>query len=444
MGFASCLALALALTSALALAADRPEIPPQLTLKGAIAIALEQSPALRRARSWVQQSEGARDQVRAGRLPQLSVGAFEAVRTVNLRAQGIEIPQIPGISIPSRVGPFSQFDVRAYLSQEVLNLPLRYRHSAGKQRVDATESQSRNARELVVLEVVLAYAEALSSQAGEGTLRSQLSLARQLSTITTDRFQQGIASSLDVKRTQQQVNNLQQSLFETENSLTAAKLRLANLLNAKITADYELSDIAAFYDVRAFSESEALAQALGSRPDYQAAQSQIRAAELELRSARSERYPILSFAADYGQSGRQPFRNLNTFRIQGNLSMPVFEGGRISAAVQEAEGKLEEAQAYFDEVRAQVETEVLTALAAVESARRQVEVASETTRLAQDEVDLSTTRFTSGVSDNSEVVNAQDRLARAEENRIRALYHLNLARANLHRATGAAERVYAE
>jgi hypothetical protein len=39
-------------------------------------------------------------------------------------------------------------------------------------------------------------------------------------------------------------------------------------------------------------------------------------------------------------------------------------------------------------------------------------------------------------------VNAQDRLSRADDARIRAQYMLGLARANLARATGAAEKTY--
>jgi outer membrane protein TolC len=57
-------------------------------------------------------------------------------------------------------------------------------------------------------------------------------------------------------------------------------------------------------------------------------------------------------------------------------------------------------------------------------------------------VKLSSQRFTQGVTDNTEVVNAQDRVSRADDARVRALYTLGLARANLARATGAAEKTY--
>jgi outer membrane protein TolC len=224
--------------------------------------------------------------------------------------------------------------------------------------------------------------------------------------------------------------------------LTIAKLELAKLIHAQISADYELADIASFYDTSAPAEKEALAAAFESRPDYRAAQAQVRAAELDLRSSRAERYPTVAFAADYGQSGKKVFHNRNTFRVQGSLNIPVFLGGRISADVRQAQSRLESAQAFLDEVRAEVETDVLSAVANVTSAKRQVEVADATIVLSQQEVDLSTARFTSGVTDNTEVVNAQDRLARAEDNRIRALYNLHLAQAGLQRATGAAEKAY--
>jgi outer membrane protein TolC len=424
--------------------AQRPPIPAQLSLKEAVSIAFANSPLLRQAEARVGETAAARDQARAALLPQLSVGVFEALRTVNLEAQGIQFPNIPGIGrpIPVRVGPFSQFDARGFLNQEVLNFQRRYGHKAAGARLEATEAESLNVRELLALSVVVNYVNAQRSQAAAATLRKQLALSRQLLTITTDRAGQGVASALDVSRAEQQSNNLQQSLLEAENALTLAKLELAKGMHAQISADYELADIASFYDTAAPGEKEALATAFELRPDYRAAQAQLRAAELDLRSSRAERYPSLAFAADYGQSGRKPFQNLNTYRVQGSLNIPVFLGGRISADVRQAQSRIESAEAYIEEVRAEVETDVLSAIANVNSAKRQVEVAESTIALGQQEVDLSTARFTSGVTDNTEVVNAQDRLARAEDNRIRALFHLQMAQAGLQRAMGAAEKAY--
>jgi outer membrane protein len=71
-----------------------------------------------------------------------------------------------------------------------------------------------------------------------------------------------------------------------------------------------------------------------------------------------------------------------------------------------------------------------------------VDTSGQNVVLSRREVELSRMRFLQGIADNTEVVNAQDRLSRADDARIRAQYTLGLARANLARAVGGAERAY--
>ena len=62
--------------------------------------------------------------------------------------------------------------------------------------------------------------------------------------------------------------------------------------------------------------------------------------------------------------------------------------------------------------------------------------------LSRQEVQLTRERFVQGVADNTEVVDSQDRLSRADDANIRAQYTLGLARANLARASGNAQTTY--
>ena len=71
-----------------------------------------------------------------------------------------------------------------------------------------------------------------------------------------------------------------------------------------------------------------------------------------------------------------------------------------------------------------------------------METSARNINLSRQEVEFTTSRFTQGIADNSEVVNAQDRLTQADNAHIEAQYLLGLARANLARATGAAEKTY--
>ncbi len=417
--------------------ADRPEIPAVLTLRQAVTIALAQSTSLRAAEWRMKQSESRADQARAPLLPQVSVSAFQADQTVNLRALGIETPLLP-----SRVGPFPTVDLRGTLTQDVFNRQSLRNRQAARERAVTSGQQVQNAREAVVLAVVSAYLQALRSKASRDAAREQLELAQRLYELTRDRQQQGVSSALDTNRARQQVNALQQSLDEGDNLLTAAKLQLANVIHARVTAAFEVAELGSLYDTGAVNPEEAVRTALEARPDYRAAASQVRAAELQLESVRASRLPVVQFKGDFGQSGRTPAENLSTFRVIGSVSVPLFTGGRIAGQIAEAQAQLQETRVSLEEIQSQVETDVLTALSAMEAAAREVKVAEENVSLAKEEVDLATVRLTSGVADNTEVVNAQDRLSRAEDTHIRAFYTLQAARANLERATGAAEKTY--
>jgi outer membrane protein TolC len=110
--------------------------------------------------------------------------------------------------------------------------------------------------------------------------------------------------------------------------------------------------------------------------------------------------------------------------------------------VEEAEGALREARSALDENRSQIETDVQTAISGIQWALREVETSVSNVRLARQEIDFTRSRFTQGIADNTEVVNAQDRLTQADDAYIRAHFNLGLARANLARAVGAAEKTY--
>jgi len=423
-------------------AAQRPEIPPRLTLREALSIALDRSPALRLAAARERLAAGEERVARSELLPHLGVTASQASQTRNLAAVGIDDRSIGQFGVRQKVGPFGTFDARVVVTQDVLDLTERRRYRAAGQRREAAAAGSLDVREQLTHEVAVAYIEALRAQASTATLRKQMALARQLHTLTIDRMEQGVASRLDERRALQQTHNLQQLLYEAEAATTAAKLQLAATIHAQPTAEYELADVHRFYDVASLDAREAVAQALSSRPDARAASARLEASETERKAAQAIALPRVSFYADYGQSGNQLYRNLNTYTVRGELGVPIYFGGRASAERERAQAGVDAAEAELEQLRIEIETETLAAAAAVDSARKQVQVAEEGVGLAEEEIDLTTARFVSGVADNTEVLAAQDRLARAEENRIRALYRLNLARASLHRATGRGEQTY--
>ena len=422
-----------------AMAQNPSTLPADLTLRQALEIAFMNSSILREAQANLERTSGKYEQSRSDILPELRAAAHQGYLTINLPGIGI---QIPGVTTTGVIGPFGSMDARVILTQDLLNIAsLRSWQSFSSHR-DSARLLAENAREVVSLNVVAAYLQALRAKAGREALTEQTRLANELYQITADRLKQGVASELDANRAKQKVNTLEQNRQESEQNYVAAKLSLANILQANITADFEVADPAAYGTGGTMDKGVSLQAALGSRPDYRATEATVRAAQLQLKSIEATRLPTLSVRASDGQSGTTPEHNVNTYSVQGLLEFPIFTSGRIRGEVHESEGVLHEATAARDKLRAQIEAEVLTAISGVEWALKEVETSSENVGLSRQEVALSRARFLQGVTDNTEVVNAQDRLSQADDARIRAQYTLGLARANLARAIGGAERAY--
>jgi outer membrane protein TolC len=94
----------------------------------------------------------------------------------------------------------------------------------------------------------------------------------------------------------------------------------------------------------------------------------------------------------------------------------------------------------LENLRAQIDYDVRTALLDLAAAAEQVAVARSALDLANQTLDQARDRFTAGVADNLEVVQAQDVVASANENYISGLYAHNVAKILLARAIGFTEQ----
>ena len=415
-----------------------PDLPAQLTLRQALDIALQNSINLRTAIAQLEQASGVYEQSRSALLPQLNVAMFQSERTIDLLGLGLDLSS----STRGKIGPFGSMDARLYLSQDLLNLASLRAWQSSRTARESSRLLVANAREFVVLTVVSSYLDALKAKMTRTTLASQVALAEELYNITRDRVSQGIAAELDANRAMQQVNALRQEWQEAEQRYVMAKLNLANILQSRITPDFEVADDRAYGVETALNRDTVIQTALASRFDYRSAQDSVKAAELKLKSIRASRLPVLGLRANDGQSGNTPVNNVNVWTIQGVITFPVFTSGLIRGEIEEAEGQLREATTALDQNRSHIETDILSSISGVEWALKEVQTSEGNVKLSRQEVELARSRFTQGIADNTEVVNAQDRLEKADDAHIRALYALGLARANLARATGGAEKTY--
>jgi outer membrane protein TolC len=128
---------------------------------------------------------------------------------------------------------------------------------------------------------------------------------------------------------------------------------------------------------------------------------------------------------------------------QLSLSVTIFDRDRNGEAA-ELQAQLRRVERQMNDARLGVEQELRQALLDLDSAAEEVSVAGAGLDLAQKEVELAQLRFSQGVTNNVEVISAQDALSRAQQNQIVALTHHVDARISMARALGNTEASYEE
>lgn len=93
-------------------------------------------------------------------------------------------------------------------------------------------------------------------------------------------------------------------------------------------------------DLQPVGEATALQSANARRWDLRSAEAQMRATEQTIAAALSERLPSISFNGHYGAMGPRSDQSHGVFVASGTLGIPVFDGGKISADVQQARATL--------------------------------------------------------------------------------------------------------
>jgi len=200
-----------------------------------------------------------------------------------------------------------------------------------------------------------------------------------------------------------------------------------------------LTDTTPYQPLPKITLDEALTRAYASRADYQSALAQVRAATLTRKAAAAGYYPSVAAAVDYGDIGVNPANSHGTLDATAAVNIPVFQGNRVHGEILKAESALRQSRELLENLRAQIDQDVRNALLDLQSAAEQVEVAQSTLDLANQTLLQARDRFTAGVTDNIEVVQAQQSVASANETLIASLYAYNVSKVELGRATGHAE-----
>lgn len=414
-----------------------------LTLEDAINRGLRANLGLLTNQQLSREVRAERYRALAGLLPKLTGQLSMTEQQLNLQALGflVNFPPQSGISIPHIVGPYSYQSALVNANVPLFDYSAISNFRASREDLKASVLSVNNARDLVVQAVGNAYLQIIADTARITAAKAEIAADQAVYNNAVQRHNAGLAIGIDVLRSQVELKQRQQQLVAVTNQFDKDKLTLARVIGLPVGQEFTVSDPSPATPLQPVSLSDAEAQAYANRPDYQAAKARVLAAQFSVRAAKAERYPTLTASGYYGDEGLRVLTNSHgVFNATGSIQFNIFDGNRIKADVMQSDSELRNRQNELANLRAQIDYQVRNALLDLKSAGEQVDVAKSNMDLANQSLGQSRDRFSAGVTNTVEVVQAQQAVAEANENLISAQYQYNVAKVSFARALGGAEK----
>lgn len=258
------------------------------------------------------------------------------------------------------------------------------------------------------------------------------------SDLTQRRFEGGVVGSSDVRLARSSVANAQALQATRRQQLAATTRRLETLLR-RYPAN-ELEGALEFPSLPGLPDIGIPSDILERRPDIIAAYYRLETAGLNIDIARKNLLPqfsITSQLSDGAPSVAELF-NIDSLvaNIAGNISGPVFQGGRLKADIRQQEAEFRtELENYVDIVlQAYLEVEnALNAETRLQEREQALERAVEEALKAEERLEL---RYTEGLATILQLLDAQTRRISAEGQLISAQKERLANRVRLHLALG--------
>ncbi|MDR7433977.1 MAG: TolC family protein [Armatimonadota bacterium] len=428
----------LLISSVLPAQAQQGQTPRPITLKDALALALQQNLQVRFAAFEVAIARAQLEQAKAGKAVQVTGSA--SYTRINERA-----PTTITVSAPPPLGtvtvqlpppPVDTGELRVSLQYPLFTGGrLEAQIALAEANVKGAEATLQRTVQQVLFQVKQAYYQLLLARASRRAAERILAQAEENLRVARVRVQAGVAPQFDVLQAEVNLANARQGVVRALNSMALARQALAALLNIPLDTLLEPQDE---LGITPFSVplEELINRALRQRPELAELSARRAAAEAALELARSGARPNLALQGAYSLSGTS-LQNLTTnWQVILALTLNLFDGGLTKARIQEAEERLRQLQVAESQQRQAIELEVRQSYLTLQSAVAELEASGKAVEQALEALRIANVRYQAGVSAQLEVIAAQAALAQAEVNRVQALFNYNLALAQLERAVG--------
>ena len=352
-----------------------------------------------------------------------SKGALSLVNTGNAASQANG--SASGSAAVPNIGIFQPFNLYQYGFDASWEADLWGRVRRSVESATASEEATEEARRDTLLtataELARDYVQLRGVQRNLDITNQNLDIARQSLTLTRERAEGGMTTDLDVANAAAQVDSTAAQLPTLEAQQAQLINAIGLLLGAQPAAlSAELGDPKAIPPVPPRVPVGLPSELARRRPDIRRAEAQLHAATADVGVAVGDFYPRFSFSGSIAIQAIQfndlgNFGAAHTYAFGPAITLPIFEGGRLTRTLELREAQQQEAAVTYQRAVLGALHEVDNALTAYEAEQRRRDGLERAVAQNRRALSLARDRYTQGVTDFLQVLDVQRNLLAAEQ-----------------------------
>lgn len=302
----------------------------------------------------------------------------------------------------------------------------------------SSEEARRDVRLLVLSEVAQGYFQLRAFDEQLAIAHRTVQSFQVILELFKRKFEGGAASGLEVARAQAALSNVAAAIPDFERQIVAQENALDLLLGrnpgpiargAALVDQYDPPDVPAGLP----------ATLLERRPDLREAEQNLISANANVGVAKANFFPTISLTGALGGISPQLSElsgSGKAWSLAGNLAGPLFTAGRLKNQYRASLALRDQARISFEKAITQAFGEVSTSLSAHQQLAKAYLEQLHSVEAYRESVQLSSTRYDSGLASYFEIVDAQIQLYPAESSAVTYDLGRKLALVSLYRALG--------
>jgi protease secretion system outer membrane protein len=348
-----------------------------------------------------------------------------------------------GLPAVTRVQSFPRYISRSsavQLRQPILNLDGIARYRQGKVIAAQGEAAYASSTDEVTVRVATAYMDALFAEDQMALSKVSRDMYVEMMHVNNRLFEKGEGTKTDMLETQARLDVAEAQLTESQDNAVAARETLAGVIGMdpgqldKLGTGFHPATLA----TGSFEEWEKIARAHNN--ELAAARLSVENARLDIQRNKAGHYPRVDFIATYSKDDAasiNSYQQNSVNRAVGvQVSVPIYQGGAISATVRQSADAYERAQSDLDARTNKVLVELRKAHSIVLSSVHKIEALEKAVASGNELMKATEQSIKGGVRINLDLLNAQQQLYTSQRDLAQARYSYLLGLLRLRAAAG--------